>query len=700
MLPALREELSLYGGPATATGAPTWSLHDPVRNAYFRIDWLTFEILSRWHLQEPAAIAEAVSLQTPIQDVEPEDVDLVLRFLAERELLQRADAQFSRGLASQVMRRRTGIWHWLLHRYLFFRVPLWKPDAWLSRHQQHVEWFYSRGFFGLTALVLLVGLMQLNRQWDVFAASFVDLFSWQGLAAYAVTLVLVKFAHELGHAFTAKRMGCRVPNMGVAFLVMFPMAYTDVNDAWKLPRRRQRLAVGAAGILTELLIAAWATLAWAVLPDGALRSGMFLLASTTWVSTLLINASPFMRFDGYFLLMDWLDMPNLHARAFALGRWRLREWLFGANVPPPEQLPARRQRWLIVFAYGTWIYRFLVFGGIALLVYSVFPKPLGPILGAVELGWFIVVPILHELKAWRPLLPGLLSSARGWRTLGLLLMFLVAIFLPWDTRIAGQAVLKPVQSYPLVAPGGARISALPVVDGTKVSAQTVLVRLEQLDLRYQQQALSARSGSLAWQAVATGVDPRLRDQQQVIEAQRAKVEAELQGVERQRLQYLMKAPFAGVVYFNNPDMVAGDWVGKNEKLGELIGPGGWRVETYLSEADIQRLAIGDKGMFYAESGNPGSLEVMVESIDPDATHELSEAMLASTRGGALPVREHAKALVPEHAVYRVVLKVGSQALAENLPILRGQVVIHGAARPWLAGYFRAALAVLRREAGF
>jgi len=155
-----------------------------------------------------------------------------------------------------------------------------------------------------------------------------------------------------------------------------------------------------------------------------------------------------------------------------------------------------------------------------------------------------------------------------------------------------------------------------------------------------------------------------------------------------------------VVYFNNPDMVAGDWVGKNEKLGELIGPGGWRVETYLSEADIQRLAIGDKGMFYAESGNPGSLEVMVESIDPDATHELSEAMLASTRGGALPVREHAKALVPEHAVYRVVLKVGSQALAENLPILRGQVVIHGAARPWLAGYFRAALAVLRREAGF
>ncbi|MFZ9679084.1 MAG: HlyD family secretion protein, partial [Quisquiliibacterium sp.] len=182
--------------------------------------------------------------------------------------------------------------------------------------------------------------------------------------------------------------------------------------------------------------------------------------------------------------------------------------------------------------------------------------------------------------------------------------------------------------------------------------------------------------------------------------QRAKVEAELQGVERQRLQYHMKAPFAGVVYFNNPDMLAGDWVGKNEKLGELIGPGGWRVETYLSEADIQRLRVGDSGVFFSESGHPAKLAVRVESIDQDATHELSEAMLASTRGGALPVREHAKALVPEHAVYRVVLNVPGQDLPVNLPTLRGQVVIHGDAQSWLSGYLRAGLAVIRREAGF
>lgn len=700
MLPPLREELSLYAGPATGSGAPTWSLHDPVRNAYFRIDWLTFEILSRWHLQEPQAIAAAVAADTPIQDLEPKDVEAVLRFLTERELLLRTDAAFSRSLANQIQRRQIGWWTWLLHHYLFFRVPLWKPDAWLARNQHWVRGFYTPGFYWLTAFVLLLGLLQVSRQWDSFSASFVDLFSWQGLAAYGLTLVLVKFAHELGHGFTAKRMGCRVPNMGVAFLVMFPMAYTDVNDAWKLPKRQQRLAVGAAGIVTELLIAAWATLAWALLPAGQLRTGMFLLASTTWVSTVLINSSPFLRFDGYFLLMDWLDMPNLHARAFALGRWRMREWLFGLGAPPPEALAPKKRRGLLLFAYGTWVYRALVFGGIAVLVYTAFPKPLGPLLAFVEVAWFIAMPVLHEMKNWRTLLPKLPHTRRGQRTLALLAFVLLITLLPWDSRVAGQGVLKPVQSFPLVALGGACISALPVANGANVPSQTLLLSMEQVDLRHQEKALAARSASLNWQVATTGVDPKLREQQQVIEAQRAKVGSELKGLAQQQQQYLLKAPFGGTFYLANPDLALGDWVGKNEKLGELVAPAGMRVETYLAEADIHRLRVGDAGLFYPEAGSPGALKLVVENIDTDATHELAEGLLASTRGGALPVREHAKALVPEHALYRVVLRVQAAEPSVMLPVLRGQVVIHGEAQSWLASYLRAGLAVLWREAGF
>ena len=90
--------------------------------------------------------------------------------------------------------------------------------------------------------------------------------------------------HEMGHALTARHFGCRVPAMGVAFLVMVPVLYTDTNDAWKLQSRRARLLIGAAGMLAELTLAVWATLLWCFLPDGPLRAGVFLLASTTWIS--------------------------------------------------------------------------------------------------------------------------------------------------------------------------------------------------------------------------------------------------------------------------------------------------------------------------------------------------------------------------------------------------------------------------------
>src|SRR5688500_3708598 len=152
-----------------------------------------------------------------------------------------------------------------------------------------------------------------------------------------------KVLHELGHAYTAHRHGCRVPAMGAAFLVLWPVLYTDTNEAWKVASRNARLQIGAAGMAAELALAACATLLWSFLPDGPLRSGVFLLSTSTWIITLAVNLSPFMRFDGYFLLSHLLNTPNLHERAFAFGRWHLREWLFGLGAPEPEAVGRGRR---------------------------------------------------------------------------------------------------------------------------------------------------------------------------------------------------------------------------------------------------------------------------------------------------------------------------------------------------------------------
>ena len=699
MLPPLRQELALYPGPRTYSGEPSWSLHDPVRNLFFRLDWLSFEIIARWSLGEPRRILDAIEADTPIQP-EPEDIESVLRFLLDNELLQAADEQATARLHQQRLKRSTRLIDWLMHRYLFFRVPLLKPDAWLNRSRALVDPFYRPGFLWLTLGALLFGLLGVSRQWEPFVATLVDVFSWSGLVSFGIALLFVKFMHELGHAFTAKRFGCRVPTIGVAFLVMFPMAYTDVNEVWKLRSRRERLLIGAAGINTELIIAAWATLVWTLLPDGALRGAVFVLATTTWVSTLIINASPFLRFDGYFLLMDWLGMPNLHQRAGALGQWALRRTLFGFDDEPPEALPGRRRRGLVLFAYATWLYRLVIFTGIAILVYVAVPKPLGPILAAVELWWFIARPVVREMRSWGERMNEILRSRRvRWLAVLMVLAFAVALA-PWDRRIHSQGLLIPEQYFPLVAPEGARLTALNVTPGDWVEEGAVILELDSPDLDYRRRLTEARAETLRRQSTTAGVSPELLEQLRILEAERARLRAELVGVEEERNRFQLKAPMSGRFFPTHIDLKPDTWVGRNEQLGTLVDATVWQVVTYLPESELRRVSLGDRALFYADSAQGGRLALRVSRIDFDATRVLADGLLAAPRGGRIPVRETPAGLVPESAVYRVVLALEPERSPTQLQLQRGTLLLFGKPKSWLGEYVRRAAAVIVREAGF
>jgi putative peptide zinc metalloprotease protein len=249
--PRLREEIDVFEGAVLADGQPSWVLHDPVRNQFFRIDWLTFEILSRWRMGNAQAILHAVARDTTLHP-DGDDLERLLKFLNEQQLLANDDPKTARDMAERVAKSQSSVWNWLVHHYLFFRVPLVKPDKWLERWMPVAALFYSRTFVLLTLTALGVGLYQVLQQWGTFSAALIDTFSLQGLLSYGLALAVVKVLHELGHAFTAKRHGCRIPRMGVAFLVMWPMAYTDTNEAWRLHSRRERLEVACAGIVTEL----------------------------------------------------------------------------------------------------------------------------------------------------------------------------------------------------------------------------------------------------------------------------------------------------------------------------------------------------------------------------------------------------------------------------------------------------------------
>jgi putative peptide zinc metalloprotease protein len=703
-LPALREELALLPGPVLPDGQPSWTLHDPTRNLFFRIDWPTFELLRRWGTDTAMQMAQDVSLSTTLQLTEA-DVQAVAQFLTGNQLTQPSrDAGTPRKLAERLAQIRGTPWNWLLHHYLFFRVPLVKPDAWLGRWKGWVGWCYSPAFFYLTFLALLLGLFQVVRQWEGFTAQLVDTFSLEGLASYAVALLCVKTLHELGHAFTAKRLGCRVPTMGVAFMVLWPMAYTDTNETWRLTDPRHRLQVASAGIATELLIAAWATLSWGLLPDGPARSAAFVLATTSWVATLAINASPFMRFDGYFILSDSLDMPNLHERCFALARWRLREWLFNLGEEVPERVPPRQQRWMIAFAFGTWLYRLVLFIGIALLVYHLFFKVLGVFLFLVEIAWFIWRPVRMELKAWGERRKSILQRGRTALSAMVLMALVGLAFVPWPGRVTASALLRPAESWPVYAPSGARLDELKFREGDRVPAGSVIARLHVPDLNTRRQALTARVDQLRWQAASSSFDEQTRQRMLVAEDTLATAQAELASVDTELRNFAPKAPYAGTLRDLDPDLREGQWLARKERLGLLVKEGtAWLVETWLDEAAVPRIRPGDRAMFINDGADAAPLQLRVQEVDRDASRVLTRPELAAQAGGHLMAREKNAQLVPERAVYRVTLVLAEgQTLPEalNRKTLRGTVTVHARAEAPGLRYVRQASAVLVREFGF
>jgi len=699
-LPQLREELDLLPGPSLPDGQPSWTMHDPVRNLFFRIDWPTLEILQRWDMDSPDQIAADVSAHTTL-DLAVHDVLEVAQFLVKHQLVKNTSAGNARQMAEQWKSIQGSPINWLLHHYLFFRVPLVRPDAWLTRWLPFAHWFVSKTFFVLSLLAAAVGLSQVVRRWDVFSASLVDTFNLTGLLSYGVALFVVKLLHELGHAFSAKSYGCRVPTMGVAFLVMWPVAYTDTNETWRLTNRFHRLRVASAGIATELVIAVWATLAWALLPAGSLQSAAFVLATTSWVATLAINASPFMRFDGYFILMDALDMPNLHGRSFALARWQLREWLFGLGRTPPEYFSRTKAVALVVFAWATWIYRLVLFLGIAVLVYHFFIKLVGIFLFLVEIVWFVAKPLASEVAVWREMWPQIRRQARSRKT-GLWMVGLcVLLVFPWPGRIGASAVLRPQESWPVFAPAGARMEAIFFKDGDSVPAGRALVNLYVPDLIGREKALQARLDQQRWQAATSAFDDEMRKRWKVAEQNLYMTEAELDGVQAEQHQFMPTAPFDGRFFLADPDLVAGQWVGKKEPLAVLVKQGtNWRVETWLDEDDVGRVQPGQSARFIADSATGEMLKLTVSAIDRDAARVLPRRELASALGGHILTREKNGQLLPERAVYRVSMQVHDMPADMQQISWRGQVVIQSEWQSPISRYVRQLIVVLVREFGF
>lgn len=691
-LPELRTELQIKPGIRELDGSMSWLIFDPLRHQYYQIDNKNRQILQLWGAAAAGEIVDRLSEFS----VSLEDIEDLLRFLWLNSLtVLPPNGKIDFYLAQSEAKKGRPI-NRLLHGYLFVRIPLIRPERFLKKTEPLTRLFFTRSWWFFIGFISLSGLFLTSRQWDQFTHTFEHFFSLQGLFYYGVALAFVKCLHELGHGYAATRFGCRVNSMGVAFIVMFPVLFTDTTDSWKLSSRRKRLIISAAGVAVELSLAAIATLMWVFLEDGPLRSTAFFIATTSWMMSVLVNMNPLMRFDAYHFLSDAVGVQNLQARSFALGRWSLREILFGLNEPAPEAMSLRIRRGLTAFAWLTWTYRFFLFLGIALLIHNTVFKPFGSVLGAIELLFFIAIPVMNEFKQWWVRRSELFAGFSGWVTASVLAGLVLAGLIPWQSTIRIPAVLEAMDQSSLYAPGVGQIEQLHVAQGDHVRKGDPLITLGSVEISSKILATQRRIDLTNALLNRIAADADDRGHKIVLQTELRQWQEELTGLQEQESLFHVVAPIDGVVANLNSGLHEGRWVNEQSHLGSVISESGARISGYVSAADLGRIGKGDQAVFIPDVPEQEQVTGAIAILNTANAEYLTIPELASHYDGPIAVNKVDDDLKPLKAWYNVRVDVDTIDQVVTRAV-RGTLLAQGDAESLALRFWRRAVHVILRE---
>jgi hypothetical protein len=237
-----------------------------------------------------------------------------------------------------------------LQRLLFLKVPLANPDRLLGRIYERLSFLYHPWTWAISLLLVLAALGVAVTSWDDLRRSFVPPAQPGSFFLYWASISVITLIHEMGHGLTCKHFGARATGFGLLFVYLLPCFYCDVSGAWTLRRRSQRLWVGAAGLCFQFVAGAVALLVWRIVEPGSLAGRAAIAMVSMCGLDALLNLVPLIRLDGYYLLSDWLEIPNLRPRALGYVGGRIRAVLLGLSGPEGNTTPRQARVFLV---YGT-----------------------------------------------------------------------------------------------------------------------------------------------------------------------------------------------------------------------------------------------------------------------------------------------------------------------------------------------------------
>lgn len=566
-------------------------VHDPTSNQFYRLNPIAHDFVGMLDGERDVESAWKASLEkfgdsAPTQN---EIIQLIGQLYNSNllscdaspeteQLLRRGRDRLKRKAAAQAI----GI--------MYFKIRAFNPDRILTACEPVLRPILNRwGFIAWCALIFWA-FASLLPHWDTLASAFNEnhLFSAENLWLIPAAFIITKAIHEFGHGVVCKRFGGQVPEFGFMLLVLLPSPYVDASAAWAFPSKWQRIAVGGAGMMFELFVASIAAFTWLSLEGRGIESGTlgklcYNIMLSSGVSTILFNANPLMRFDGYYMLADLLETPNMAQRSNKMLMHYIQKWVYRLkNLTPPTNLPGEKA---ILITYGllAMAYRVFLFISITLFVLGQF-FGLGLVLAVWTAAAWFILPI-GKFVHWLATSPQ--HSEHRLRAVGIsagLVAAGVIIFgiIPMPDRRHGAGIVESIDKSTLHFQTDGFIAQVHAKPGQHVRKGEALVTLENQELLERRRSIQSRIEEFQIQermGLSQG-EPALA----VLAAERVRVMREnLNEIDRRIGELVVRSPQDGVIGAGDAEKAIGGFVRKGDPIFQIIDPSNVRIAATLDQ---------------------------------------------------------------------------------------------------------------------
>lgn len=675
--------------PQFYEGMTHYVVKDPIALKYFRFKIEEYFLLQQFDGKNTLDdVKKAFERKYRPQTISIDDLTRFTAQLHEAGIVQIDSPDQAKVL---IRRRRKNRWKKLWQFFtniLYIKIPIIDPEKLLTGMYPYFRWIFTSTFITFSVGMMLAAITLVASRWTEFYSKlpeFQSFFNWYTIFAFWCSLAVVKVIHEFGHGLTAKHYGGEVHEMGMLFLVLTPALYCDVTDSWLLPNKWKRIWISAAGIYVECFLASCATFVWWYAQDGLLKSLAMATMFICSINTIMFNANPLLRYDGYYVMADWLEIPNLRIKSTQFFAYLFQEKVLGLEVPVQNYMPRSRRTLFVTYAVASYLYRWVVTFSIIYFLTQFLKKyklqSVGYMMAGGSLIPLLFMPIYQVIKFVRT--PGRMRKVKKARAAG---FFAVAgaivagiLLIPTPLRVQGTLVLKAAKPQELYAEVPGRLVELDVRDGEWVKKGTKIASLsnpeklrERTDLQEKQASNLAKA---AWFGQSHEAESRVMKKQH--EQMAMDLEPGIDKVANQISKLDLYADRDGQAMGVPEHETIGQWVKPGKPFCEVGDPHKLEAHLILDQGDIDLIALNRKAWIKVYGDSEATWRSYIGEIAKRNRDDIP-AELSNSAGGEIATKQDQKTgqNKPINAVYELIIPVDNPDLVLH-PGQRGFAKIDG-----------------------